>query len=208
MFTGLIEEVGKIKHLKPTAQGLKLSIAASKVLEDAKIGDSIATQGVCLTITEMDATSFTVDVMKETISRSSLKALKVGALLNLERSVTLNTRLGGHMVSGHVDGVGSVQAIEPMGIATLYTIRTPEHLLKYIVEKGSIACDGISLTVVRVDASSFQVSIVPHTQAHTSWTALKIGDMVNLEVDMMAKYVEKILAAQAIKKGPHDDDPL
>lgn len=196
MFTGLIEDVGKIKQLKKTAQGLKLTVEASKVLEDIKLGDSIATQGVCLTVTDITPSTFSVDIMKESIDRSSFKALKVGSLLNLERSVTLHTRLGGHMVSGHVDGVGSVMGIEKVGIATLYTIRTPETLLKYIVEKGSIACDGISLTVVKVLASAFQVSIIPHTAAHTSWKDLKIGDMINLEVDMMAKYVEKILDAQ------------
>jgi len=201
MFTGLIEEVGKIKQLSKTAQGLKLTVEARQILDDVKLGDSIATQGVCLTVTDLTPSSFSVDIMKESIDRSSFKALKVGSLLNLERSVTLNTRLGGHMVSGHVDGVGSVMAIEKMGIATLYTIRTPEHLLKYIVEKGSIACDGISLTVVKVLPSAFQVSIIPHTAAHTSWKDLKMGDMINLEVDMMAKYVEKILDAQLKERG-------
>ncbi len=203
MFTGLIEEVGKVKQLTKTAQGLRLTVEAHKVLEDASLGDSIATQGVCLTITDQTTSSFSVDVMKESIDRSSFKSLKVGSLLNLERSVTLNTRLGGHMVSGHVDGVGSVMAIEPVGIATLYTIRTPENLLKYMVEKGSIACDGISLTIVKVLPAAFQVSIIPHTAAHTSWKDLKMGDLVNLEVDMMAKYVEKLLDASK-KEGTHE----
>jgi riboflavin synthase len=193
MFTGIIEEIGKIKQINKGSKSIKLTIAAKRVLEDTKVGDSIATNGVCLTVTDMTSDAFTVDVMYETMNRTNMKDNTIGSLLNLERALTLNARLGGHLVSGHIDGLGTVQAIVKEDIAKIITIKTDPALLKYIIPKGSVAIDGISLTVIHVTNHDFTVSIIPHTQSQTSLDAKKIGDSVNLECDLIAKHVEKLL---------------
>ncbi len=199
MFTGIIEEVGKLKALKRGSKNVQLTIQASKVLQDTKLGDSIATNGVCLTVTNLTKDSFDVDVMIETLNRTTMQTLQVGSKLNLERALTLSTRLGGHLVSGHIDGVGTITAKHDEDIATVYTIKTSPSILKYIIEKGSIAIDGISLTVVRVDHQGFDVSIIPHTKSETTLQGKTVGSVVNLECDLIGKYVEKLMKGEGKK---------
>jgi riboflavin synthase len=193
MFTGIIEEVGTVKAVKRSGTSSFIEIQAKKVLEDVHLGDSIAVNGVCLTVTHCDRSIFRADVMNETLSRSSLGSLTTGSLVNLERAMAADGRFGGHIVSGHIDGTGTVSDIRNDGIAVWYTITAPPELLRYIVEKGSIAIDGISLTVAKVTETSFSVSIIPHTAAHTILGTKKTGDMVNLENDIIGKYVEKLM---------------
>lgn len=193
MFTGIIEEVGTVKQINKGPKSIALSVHAHKVLKDTQLGDSIATNGVCLTVTNLTNNSFTVDVMYETLNRSTLKTLTIGSPLNLERALTLNTRLGGHMVSGHVDGVGVIKQIIKEDIAHVYTIETTKELTKYMIEKGSIALDGISLTLIHVSDDAFKVSIIPHTMQGTTWVNKKVMDQVNIEVDLIGKYVEKFV---------------
>jgi riboflavin synthase len=193
MFTGIIEEIGQIESIKKGPKSASLKIKAKKVLEQTKLGDSIATDGVCLTVTHMNQTSFTVDVMNETLNRSTIKQLNIGSRVNLERALTLSDRLGGHLVSGHIDGTGTIISLTKQDIATLVRINTEKSLLKYIIEKGSIAIDGISLTVVTVDEQGFTVSIIPYTKEDTTLLEKQIGSLVNIECDLIGKYVEKLL---------------
>ncbi|WP_294750774.1 riboflavin synthase [uncultured Ruminococcus sp.] len=193
MFTGIIEEVGTVKAVKRSGTSSFIEIQAKKVLEDVHLGDSIAVNGVCLTVTHCDGSIFRADVMNETLSRSSLGSLTTGSLVNLERAMAADGRFGGHIVSGHIDGTGTVSDIRNDGIAVWYTITAPHELLRYIVEKGSVAIDGISLTVAKVTETSFSVSIIPHTAAQTILGTKKTGDMVNLENDIIGKYVEKLM---------------
>ena len=193
MFTGIVEETGSIKNIKRGAASAELSIEASKVLEDVALGDSIAVNGVCLTVTDFSGSMFTADVMHETLDRSSLGALRPGSPVNLERAMKTDGRFGGHIVSGHIDGTGHISNISRDDNAIWYTIDTSGDILRYIVEKGSIAIDGISLTVAPVDESSFKVSIIPHTAANTILAVKKVGDVVNLENDIIGKYVEKLM---------------
>ena len=193
MFTGIIEEVGNVKNVKRAGTSSFIEIEAKKVLENVHLGDSIAVNGVCLTVTHFDGGVFRADIMNETLNRSSLGFLTPGSHVNLERAMAANGRFGGHIVSGHIDGTGTVSDIRNDGIAVWYTIDTPPNLLRYIVEKGSIAIDGISLTVARVTESSFSVSIIPHTAAQTTLGTKKKGDIVNLENDIIGKYVEKLM---------------
>lgn len=193
MFTGIIEEVGQVKRIQHETRTAVLTIGAKLVLEDVKVGDSIAVNGVCLTVTSFVSNQFTADVMPETFKRSALGQLKPGSPVNLERAMPANGRFGGHIVSGHIDGTGTISRIRPEGNAVWYTITPPAALLRYIVEKGSIAIDGISLTVADVTAQDFSVSIIPHTQAETTLAHRRVGDMVNLETDCIGKYVEKLL---------------
>jgi riboflavin synthase, alpha subunit len=193
MFTGIIEEVGTVKTVKRSGTSSFIEIEAQKVLEDIHLGDSIAVNGVCLTVTHFDGGIFRADVMNETLSRSSLRHLTPGSHVNLERAMASNGRFGGHIVSGHIDGTGTVSDVRNDGIAVWYTIDTSANLLRYIVEKGSIAIDGISLTVAKVTESSFSVSIIPHTAAQTTLGTKKKGDIVNLENDIIGKYVEKLM---------------
>lgn len=197
MFTGIVEEVGTVANLQRGAASAILRINAHTVLEDCHIGDSIAVNGVCLTVTSFDSSSFAVDVMHETLDRSSLGALKTGSKVNLERAMAANGRFGGHIVSGHIDATGTIRSIERDDNAIWYTIATPSEVLRYIVEKGSIAIDGISLTVARVDATSFAVSTIPHTNEVTTLSERRVGDVVNLENDIIGKYVEKLLVGGA-----------
>lgn len=193
MFTGIIEEVGRVASLRRGAHSCVLTIEASRVLEDVSVGDSIATNGVCLTVTSFTSSAFTADVMHETIDRSSLGSLKPGSPVNLERALPANGRFGGHIVSGHIDGVGTVSAVAADDNAVWYTIEAAPAILRHIVEKGSIAIDGISLTVASVDGRSFRVSIIPHTRAETTLAARRVGDVVNLECDVVGKYVERLM---------------
>jgi len=196
MFTGIVEEVGRVQSIVRRPDAAVLTIAAHTVLDDVHIGDSIAVCGVCLTVTSFTASQFTADVMHETLDRSSLGALRPGSPVNLERAMPVNGRFGGHIVSGHIDGTGRVTRIRPDGPAVWYTIEAAPALLRYVIEKGSIAIDGISLTVAQVSSHDFSVSIIPHTQGQTTLSARRVGDMVNLETDCIGKYVEKLL------KGP------
>ena len=202
MFTGIIEEVGKVKKVDNTGDGAVIIIEANKVLKDVKLGDSISTNGVCLTVKEFNNTVFQVDVMAETMRQSNLKYLSKGDLVNLERAVAVGDRLGGHMVSGHIDGVGRIISQEKEDNAIWITINTTGELLKYIILRGSIAIDGISLTVAYIDDSGFKVSIIPHTGIITTLIDKGIGELVNIECDMIGKYVERLLdfSGKKVKK--------
>lgn len=193
MFTGIVEEMGTVKAIRKGPHSAVVEIQAQVVLEDLHIGDSIAVNGVCLTATAFSPAGFTADVMHETLNRSSLGSLTVGSHVNLERAMAANGRFGGHIVSGHIDGTGTITALRKDDNAVWYTISASQELLRYIVEKGSIAIDGISLTVAAVDDASFSVSIIPHTAASTILGSKRPGDTVNLETDLIGKYVEKLL---------------
>ena len=193
MFTGIIEEVGTVMSVKSSANAMKLTIRAPKVTQDINMGDSIAVNGICLTACGLGRENFTVDVMGETLSRTSLKVLKCGSHVNLERALTFNGRLGGHIVSGHIDGIGTVTAIKNDDIARLITISAPQAVMDLIVEKGSVAVDGISLTVASVSSGDFTVSVIPHTMDNTILTEKTPGDTVNLENDCIGKYVRKLM---------------
>jgi len=196
MFTGIIEEIGKIKQIKRGSRSVTLEVEAEKVLENTNIGDSIATNGVCLTVTSMTNRSFRADVMPETMNRTTLGELKAGDQVNLERALCLTSRLGGHLVAGHVDDVGKIVAMERDDNAIWITVSAGAELLKYVIEKGSIAVDGVSLTVAYVDRTVFKVSVIPHTQKETILTAKREGMKVNLENDMIARYVEKLIGKE------------
>ena len=193
MFTGIVEELGTVRSIQRGAHSAVLSIGASLVLSDLKIGDSVAVNGVCLTATSRDTGGFTADVMHETLNRSSLGALTVGSRVNLERAMPANGRFGGHIVSGHIDGTGTITAVRPDDNAVWYTVAASPKLLRYVVEKGSITIDGISLTVAEVTADSVSISAIPHTAAVTTLGKKRVGDRVNLETDIIGKYVEKLL---------------
>lgn len=188
MFTGIAEEVGRVEHIQPG----KLTIRASRVIEDMQIGDSINVNGACLTVTRFDATSFSVDIMAETARRSNLGQLRVGDGVNLERALTFGGRLGGHLVQGHVDAMGRVASIRWEGGTLMLEVEAPPEVMRYVVEKGFIAVDGLSLTVVSRWAASFSVSIVEYTRTNTTIAKRRVGDPVNLEADIMAKYVETL----------------
>lgn len=196
MFTGIIEEVGVIKNIKMGAKSAVITIQANTVMEDIHLGDSIAMNGVCLTVTSFDKNSYSVDVMHETLRRTNLGVLKGGSRVNLERAMAADGRFGGHIVAGHVDGTGVITSMKQDDNAVWIDIQTDASVLKYIVEKGSITIDGISLTVARADSRSFAVSVIPHTGVHTTLLEKKPGDSVNLETDMIGKYVEKLLGYQ------------
>lgn len=200
MFTGIVEEVGKIKKIERNTVSARLSIEADKVLQEVKEGDSIAVNGICLTVTSFTKNSFTADVMHETMNRTTLGKLKENSPVNLERALSVMGRFGGHMVSGHIDGRGKIVGIEKDDNAVLFTIETTEKILRYIVEKGSVAINGISLTVARVDRKNFTVSVIPHTLRVTSLGSFQKGDEVNLENDIVGKYIEKLLGLSCPEK--------
>lgn len=193
MFTGIVEEIGTVVDFEASQNILRIKVQASKVLEETYLGDSISTNGVCLTVTDIGKNYFYADVMGETVRRSNLGTLKKGDKVNLERAMAANSRFGGHIVSGHIDGEGKITSYEKEGNAVWITIDTDREILKYVVEKGSIAIDGISLTVAYVDDRKFKVSIIPHTSEETTLLKKKIGEEVNLECDVIGKYVEKLL---------------
>ena len=198
MFTGIVEEIGRIKNVQRGAKSITFCIEANKVLEDTRIGDSICTNGVCLTVTDISPAAegkgwFKADVMPETIRKTSMAKLQVGSKVNLERALTLNTRLGGHIVSGHVDGIGHIVRKEQDDIAIWLWIECDANLMRYIIPKGSVTLQGVSLTVAKVEATRFAVSLIPHTQEETTLHASVVGDVVNIETDIIAKYVEKLM---------------
>lgn len=193
MFTGIVEEVGTVEAIQKGAHSCKLTVRASLVLADVHVGDSIATNGVCLTVTSFTPSSFTADVMHETLNRSSLGELRHGSPVNLERAMLAGGRFGGHIVSGHIDGVGAVQSIKEDDNAIWYTIQAPKEIMAFVIQKGSIAIDGISLTVAGVTASTFSVSVIPHTRAQTNLLSKKPGSIVNLENDCIGKYVAHLM---------------
>jgi len=194
MFTGLIEEVGRISAINAGQNSYQFSIKANKVLEDVKIGDSVCTNGACLTVTAITSQGFTVDVMSETVEKTNFSELKIGSKVNLERALRLSDRLGGHLVSGHIDGIGKIKAINKDDIAWRIHISTTPIILHQMLDKGSIAIDGISLTIIKVAADSFEVSIIPHTAEETTLLRKNINDTVNLETDMIGKYVQRFLS--------------
>ena len=193
MFTGIVEELGTVKQVVSGSAWGQIEIAGQKVLEGTKLGDSIAVNGVCLTVTNLRSDSFTADVMAETMRRSNLGSLKKGDQVNLERAMAAEGRFGGHMVSGHIDGTGVISQMKQEGNAVWVTVDTSEELMRLIVEKGSIAIDGISLTVAKEMPGAFQVSIIPHTGEETTLLKKKTGAVVNLENDLIGKYVEKLM---------------
>ena len=193
MFTGLVAELGTVQRLARQGNSYHLTVGAKKVLENLKIGDSVAVNGACLTVVRMDDSSCTADVMPETVRLTNIGSLQPGSRVNLERTLRLCDGLDGHIVSGHVEGLGTISEQRPEGIAVVVTISTPPELLKYIIKKGSIAIDGISLTVTEVTDTSFSVSLIPHTAKETTLGLKKVGDSVNLETDILGKYVERML---------------
>lgn len=193
MFTGLVEEIGIVESITGNQEACLMRVRAQKVLDGVQIGDSIAVNGICLTVTSFSMRHFEVDVMPETLRHTSLRQLQRGQKVNLERAMKLGDRFGGHLVSGHVDGTGTILSRQLHANAVLFRIDATAELVKYIIPRGSICIDGISLTVVDVQESSFSVSIIPHTLASTSLQERKPGDRVNLETDMIGKYVERLL---------------
>lgn len=189
MFTGIIEEVGRLKSLS----GGRIEISCTKVLGDVKIGDSIAVNGICLTVVDFGENFFAADVMPETIRKTSLAELNRGGAVNLERALKVGDRFGGHIVSGHIDGVGKILSIRPEGNALIIDIAAENFLLRQIAPKGSVSLDGISLTVVNADSESFSVSMIPHTRAVTNFQSKRVGSPVNIETDVLAKYVDRLI---------------
>ncbi len=189
MFTGIVEEVGIVAKISDKA----MTVRATKVLEDVKLGDSISVNGACLTAVNFSKSEFSVDLSPETMRRTSLGQLSTGGSVNLERALLASDRMGGHIVQGHVDGTGRVMSIRPEGDSIIFRIRVPKRLDRYIVEKGFVAVDGISLTVVKRGASSFTLAVIPYTLKNTNLAAVSVGDRVNLEADILAKYVESLL---------------
>jgi len=205
MFTGIVEELGTVQALRLLPESGQLTLGAKKVLSGTQIGDSIAINGVCLTVIRLSDREFTVDVMAETLVKTNLAELKSGSHVNLERALQLQTRLGGHLVSGHVDGVGSIRRIVPWGIAKVYEINAPSALLSYMLPKGSIGIDGISLTVIDVEADYFTVSLIPHTFKETTLGFKGVNDSVNLETDLIGKYVARFMGLNAKSENNKHD---
>lgn len=193
MFTGIVEEIGVVRAIKTGGSSAVLTIEAKKLMEDAAVGHSIAVNGICLTAASISGTGFTADVMHETLRRSSLGRLHGGSHVNLERAMPAAGRFGGHIVTGHIDGTGVIVSLAKDGNAVWYTVRTTAPVAKYIVEKGSVAIDGVSLTVAQVRDEVFRVSVIPHTYENTILCEKRTGDTVNLENDCIGKYVEKLL---------------
>lgn len=198
MFTGIIEEIGEVKYIKKGINSSRLLIKAKKVLENTKIGDSVSTNGVCLTVTNISNDNFEADVMSETLRRSNLGGLKIGSKVNLERALTLEKRLGGHIVSGHIDGTSKIISFFREDNAIWITLKADKNILKYIIFKGSVTIDGVSLTVAYVDDEIFKVSIIPHTGSETNLLSKNINETVNIECDLIGKYVEKLLGLNQI----------
>lgn len=206
MFTGLIEEVGVVRRVELTSDGCALSIEADMVIEDLKVNSSIAVDGVCLTVVGLDGNSFDVHVVPESLERSTLKRTAGGTKVNLERPLTLSGRLGGHLVQGHVDGVGKITAFDPVGDGAQIQVKIPETLQRYVVAKGSIAIDGISLTVARLKGQNITIALIPQTLTDTTIGLKPPGDEVNIEVDIIAKYVERLTAGGESRTALSLDD--
>lgn len=203
MFTGIIEEVGAVENIILESQKATIIISCSKILEDVQLGDSIAVNGLCLTVTEFSENRFSADMMPVTLQKSSLGKLNQGSRVNLERALQLQSRLGGHLVSGHIDGVGIIASIIPTGNAFLFRISVSESQLKFMIPEGSLTVEGISLTIAEIDSSAVTVSIIPHTLESTILCEKRVGDQVNLESDLIGKYVYNFLnkSATGIGKG-------
>lgn len=197
MFTGIIEEIGKVERILKDAHRCTLTIKALNILEDIHLGDSISVNGICLTVTSFHQHSFRVDVMNETWNRTALGKLRVNSCVNLERALLVNGRLGGHIVTGHIDGIGTITSIRPDKNAVWYQITTQQTILSLIVEKGSIAIDGVSLTVAKVSKADFSISLIPHTVEHTIFKHKQCNDIVNLENDIIGKYIQKFSSGKA-----------
>ncbi|MCC7202493.1 MAG: riboflavin synthase [Nitrospirae bacterium] len=193
MFTGIIEELGSVKGVRRQSDGMRLSVTATVIMDGMRKGESIAVNGACLTVTEFDRYSFIADVSGETVKRTNLGKLRTGDKVNLERPMKLSDRLGGHMISGHVDGTGTIRALEKRGGMSIFTFEAPSEIQRYLIVKGSVAIDGISLTVNEIKGNRFTVTIIPHTAEMTTLGFKNIGDAVNLEADMIGKYVENFL---------------
>lgn len=205
MFTGIIEEVGKITAVIKGQRSSQLWVQGAVTMDDLKLGDSVAVNGVCLTVSQLSGNKWMADVMSETLNRSNLGDLKGGSAVNLERAMPANGRFGGHMVAGHIDGTGHIVQITKDDNAVIFEIGAPPKILRYIIEKGSIAIDGISLTVIEMTSVSFKVSIIPHTVKQTILGIKKPGDPVNLENDLVGKYIEKLLMNPAPKTDRHQE---
>ncbi|MBK9706060.1 MAG: riboflavin synthase [Acidobacteria bacterium] len=201
MFTGIIEELGTIRRMTSSPKGARVEVTAGTILSDARLGDSIAVNGVCLTVVAQGPDWFAADVSEETLRRTSLKQMRIGTRVNLERPLTPASRLGGHIVQGHVDGIGEFVEARPSGEGWVVRVRFPKDLGRYIVEKGSIAVDGISLTVASLGDDYFEIAIIPHTWKMTNLGSLDRGAAVNLEVDVIAKYVERMMQAHTSESG-------
>ncbi|MBX5437357.1 MAG: riboflavin synthase [Alicyclobacillaceae bacterium] len=202
MFTGLVEETGIVERLEPQGQGAHIHIAASVVTDGLRLGDSVAVNGACLTVVRLTGRGFAADAVPETLRRTNLGRLRPGSRVNLERALRLGDRLGGHLVSGHVDAVGTLSRQQPEGSAVVLTYQVPRALMRYIAPKGSICVDGVSLTVMDVAGDSFRVSVIPHTAAHTTLLDGPLGKLVNLETDVIAKYVERLLLERGSLNAP------
>ncbi|MCF6093481.1 riboflavin synthase [Microaerobacter geothermalis] len=204
MFTGIIEEVGLVKGIQKKGKTIQLAIEAKKIMEGLKLGDSISVNGTCLTVTHFGYGTCLFDVMPETVDKTNLNQLTIGSPVNLERAMLFDGRFGGHFVSGHVDGMGTIQQITPYENAVLFTIKVSEELLKYMIPKGSVAVDGISLTIVQLLKEAFTISIIPHTLKETTLGKRKIGDVVNIECDLLGKYLYHFLQTKDEKNEGSD----
>lgn len=204
MFTGLIEEIGKVKKIDSINGGKRINISASKIMDDIKVDDSIAVNGVCLTAVKIETNSITVEAVGETLKKTTLNELKENQIVNLERAVRLNDRLGGHLVQGHVNGVGRILNIQKLGENYFLEVEVDPKLTKYLIDEGSISIDGISLTIAKLVENKVGVSIIPHTWKNTNLNTRNIGAKVNIETDVIAKYIEKLLQ----NKKQNDAEPL
>jgi riboflavin synthase len=201
MFTGLIEEIGRISAISQYGQGRTFEIQAEKVLDGLRIGDSMAVDGVCLTVVQFGEHHFQADAVEETLSRTTLAKIKIGQWVNLERPLVAGSRLGGHFVQGHIDGVGQIEGIDHLSSGYRLTLRLDDNLMQFVVEKGSIAVDGLSLTVAVVQGNRLEIAIIPHTWEVTAIHQKKTGDPVNIEVDILAKYISKFIQPFKPKEG-------
>jgi len=200
MFTGLIEDIGKINQLQPINNGLSLTIESQLITSELNIGDSVAINGVCLTVTRIQSPMFTLEAVQETLEKSTISSLHIGSKVNLERAIRFGDRMGGHFVQGHVDGKGTINKIEKIGSTVWFEIKIPQQFEHYIISKGSIAIDGISLTVAEKTNGIVKISVIPHTFENTNMQFLSEGNQINIEVDMMAKYVENFVHPQKNEK--------
>ncbi|AFA46870.1 riboflavin synthase [Acetobacterium woodii] len=207
MFTGIIEEIGIITSVVKGQRSSQLWVQGAVIMNDLKLGDSVAVNGVCLTVSQLTRNKWMADVMSETLNRSNLGDLKGGSTVNLERAMPANGRFGGHMVAGHIDGTGDVLQITKDENAVIFEIGVPQKIRRYIIEKGSIAIDGISLTVIGMTADSFKVSVIPHTVKHTILNTKKAGDLVNLENDLVGKYIERLVLNPLLKTERNQEMP-
>jgi len=201
MFTGIVEEIGKIEKTTPIVGGFEIKIKAEKVLDDIKINDSICIDGVCLTVIKADKNSFWIDAVGVTLEKTTFNQIQSNTIVNLERSIKLNDRLGGHLVQGHVNGIGTITEIKALGENYLLKINIPENLERYLMKEGSIAINGISLTIADLNKNEILISIIPHTWQNTNLKTKQINDIVNVEIDILAKYVEKLLSKDSAPPG-------